>query len=127
MTVRSIKKLISRSHAWVKAQLSDFEPKQFSNEAGDHVYDYNSPAAVAAVKEFSESQGDSLPEGWRTVKGIAKHIGRDSYWVKKHLPALLSLNPSWQSDQYLDSTGRPGYTHYAPELISRLKDISDAE
>ena len=134
MTVFGIKKRLSKSQGWVESHIPplveehpEWTTDEYLDEQGRSGYTHYSPQLIATLERIKDEEGEPTPEGWAAIGRIAKVLSKSENWVKSRILPLIAQHPEWASDDYLDSTGRNGFTHYSPELIVKLERMKQEE
>jgi hypothetical protein len=119
--VQHIKGLAAAHPEWVN--------DRFLNASGRAGLTHYAPELVTELKRMKQADEahKPAPEGWVTLRVIAKQLSKTTNWAEKRIENILQDRPEWASDEYLDTRGHPNIRHYSPEIVAELERIKDSE
>jgi len=133
MTIRGLSHLLQKSSTWCIPKIEDIlatNPdrgwsKEYLTKSGNVILHY-SPELIALLTEESE-RFEEAPEGWMSMKRLAKVVDKHRDWCGPKIEGILATNPDrgW-SKEYLDKSGKV-VLHYSPELVNKIVELRAQE
>lgn len=97
-------------------------PKWFHNylDKVKKLEEHYSPELVKIIEERVQKRGQEAPEGWLSIKGLAKFLKIHKTTTARIAEEYRAEHPEWFK-LYLNKIKRPT-EHYSPELVKALQE-----
>ncbi len=98
-------------------------PHWFRRQRGDHQRRIWMDPELCRIIEQQLNAREDAPERWHTMGWMRKTFNVETEWVEGQITPHLAEHPEWEK-QY-NVPGRGKYPHYAPELITLVREAAE--
>ncbi len=130
LTVLGIAQKIKKSRGWVTMQIlkitkkhPELQPKIYLDPRNVPLKFF--PPEIVTLLQERANEYEPAPEGWMTILGITRLVGRSDTWVKEKLKNIQEIHPEYKPVVYLSQLGNIARTHYPPEIVRFLQESTN--